>query len=343
MSRKFRISGIMLLVVVSLLLAGCNPSYELTGVEHGKIYNEAVTPVVIPEEGATVSLLLNTLEFENGTTISADGNHVLTIINEENQNVIDTIEFTIETGAPEIAFSGVVDGKYYAEALIPEIIIGEDNDRTGIDVTATLNGATYVEGDLIEAHDQYALVVTATKNNQTRVATLKFEIGEPLFHEFSITDSLTGFQGDRTDLAYNTDPQYIKSGDGSLRVTRNGSDTRGLRVNRHGDHPDWLNNWSEYSKITASVYVEDKTKLADEPFGIRLYDLGDGGGPGVVTYIPLTEIENGWNLLEFDLITVLDVKADRITNMVPSLMLEFIIKASGDSVVVYYDEIRLVM
>lgn len=341
MFNKLRFSGLVLLVLISVLFTGCfgflspKPQYTVEGVEHEKTYNGPVTPKVTADDDKTeITLLLNDKPFESGTTITSDGEYTLTIkAKAGKKETTETIKFSIDTGAPSITITDVEDGGYYSDVVTPKITIGENDNRDGIEVTITLNGEEYEEGTTIEEHGEYTLTVTAKKGDKQRVVTIKFEIGKPLAHQIGIYDGLQGFQGDATTIEYNTDPKYIKSGDGSLKATTDSSG-KGVRINRHSDHPDWITDWTPYDKLTAWVYIEDISQLNENAFTFRVYvDPQKNHGWSA------SELENGWNLLEVDLKSLLD---EEILKDMSNIFVELIIRASGETVTVYIDEILLV-
>lgn len=341
MFNKLRFSALVILVLVSVLVTGCfgflgsEPKYTVEGVVNNKTYNESVTPIVKADDDKTeITLLLNDKPFESGTTISVDNDYVLTIKAKLNKKeVVEEIKFTIATGSPEIQITGVEEGKYYSEPVTPVITIGEDNNRDGIEVIVTLNEEPYIEGTPIQEHGTYELVVTVKADDKEGAKEVKFEIGEPLTHSIGITEDLKGFQGDDTDIEYNTDPQFIKSGEGSLQA-KTGPSGKGVRINRHQDHPDWLADWTPYEKIAVWMYVEDVTQLGETPVTFRIYSSSQKNHGWT-----LGDFENGWNLLEVNLRSLLE---DETLEDMSEIFVEYIIRAAGDSVTVYLDEINLV-
>ena len=96
------------------------PSISITGVEDGKCYGTAVTPLISITDAnlTTSSITLNGSPFTSGTSISAEGNYTLnvTAADREGNTAAKSVSFTIcapITGNPEVdAAMCVIDNKY---------------------------------------------------------------------------------------------------------------------------------------------------------------------------------------------------------------------------------------
>lgn len=344
MLKKLGAFGFLVVLILSLTLSGCfsfsvpDPSFTVEGVEDGQTYEQPVTPTIEPGKGTTLTITLNGEPFESGTTITQDGEYKLVIVakNSRGKETTSEIKFTIELDVPLITITGVEDGGYYWDAVTPNITTDGENDT----IVVTLNGEEYTLGTPIEAHDKYTMVITATnEKGKSWTVTIEFEIGAPPEHEIGIGQELAGFQpaSDSVVLSYNTDPQYIKSGNGSLKVEKDGNSGHGPRLNRKGDHPDWIDDWSRFDKLTVWFYVENVDSLADNALTFRMYSE-----PQKDFGIAKSSLTDGWNLLEIDLKALVGSDTDILKDM-SSIFIEFIIRTSGGKETFYMDEFKLTM
>jgi hypothetical protein len=119
----------------------------VTGVESGKTY-QRVTPLF--SEGTAV---LNGVPFRSGTVINQSGAYVLLVTDEAGNET--TIRFTIDSTPP--ALTGFTTGKSYYRSVA--LRFGEG--------TATLNGAPYKSGKLVNQPGKYTLRLTDEFGNET--------------------------------------------------------------------------------------------------------------------------------------------------------------------------------
>jgi urease beta subunit len=122
----------------------------ITGVEHNQYYNTNRT-ITFNEGSAT----LNSVSFNSGTTVTAEGTYVL-IVTDLAGNVT-TINFVIDKSDPVVI--GVVDGMYY----------NTNRTITFNEGTATLNGIAFVSGNIVSQEGTYELIVTSLAGNVTTV------------------------------------------------------------------------------------------------------------------------------------------------------------------------------
>jgi|GEM_PF-1047923 len=62
---------------VDFVVDNTAPTIALSGVESGRAYNQAVTPVVVFQDAVEITLLLNGRPFTSGTEVSEDGDYIL--------------------------------------------------------------------------------------------------------------------------------------------------------------------------------------------------------------------------------------------------------------------------
>lgn len=346
MLSKFRIQGIVLVVLLSLTLTGCfgiggsNPEFEVTGVENGKTYEEPVTPVIKPGKGTTLTITLNDEPFESGTVIVDDGEYELVVVGSTNKDSkTETIKFTVDVQVPIITVTGVEAGVKYWAAVTPIITTNSEGDT----VTATLNDVAYTSGTAISDLGAYTLKVTAINaKERTSEVSIAFEIGNPV-HNFNINDSATGFTADKVAApTINTDPQYIKSGDKSLKFETGINTSSAVRINRTV-HPDWIQDWSDYDSMGCWFYVaeEDMSKLREDAVEFTIQ------GPTITKRahkFMLADLKAGWNFLNVNLVELMGDEAglrNDMGNKNRDYLIDYIVRTPTEIITVYFDDFFL--
>lgn len=138
------------------------PQIQISGVADGGAYTAAVTPLIVVNEvnPGTTTITLDGLTFASGTTVSAEGTHLLVISSQDaaGNSADASISFRIDRTAPEIAFSFPAEGAVIATPVIdaggltePLAIVEFRLGATGSTVFADDLGGFIVPGISLQA------------------------------------------------------------------------------------------------------------------------------------------------------------------------------------------------
>ncbi|WP_043931158.1 Ig-like domain-containing protein [Bacillus sp. EB01] len=127
---------------------------KVTGVTNNAYYNRDIT--VLFNEGAAT---LNGAAFKSGAVVKNPGVYTLVVTDLAGNKT--TVKFTIDKTVPKV--TGVTNNGFY----------NRDVKVTFNEGKATLNGVTFVSGNVVKAAKVYTLVVTDAAGNKT---TVKFTI-----------------------------------------------------------------------------------------------------------------------------------------------------------------------
>ena len=148
---------------VSFLVDLTAPTVEITGVEDGGAYAEAVTPTVaIDDANLTDSTVtLDGEPYTSDTEIAAPGARTLeaTATDAAGNTTTVTVAFSIDLDAPVIAVVGVAPGAFYGAPVVPVVTVTDTDLDT---VVITLDDAPFASGDPVAAEGVHVLRVTAT-------------------------------------------------------------------------------------------------------------------------------------------------------------------------------------
>ena len=99
------------------------------------------------------------VEWTEGTPVTADGTYELVVVATDaaGNEASESVTFTIDTTAPVVEITDVVDGQSYNTAVTPVVTFGDDAVSTSI----TLDGVDWTPAELT-ADGTYALVYTAS-------------------------------------------------------------------------------------------------------------------------------------------------------------------------------------
>lgn len=341
MFKKVRVTRIALLMVVALMFTGCfglfkvpEPSFEVTGVEDGKVYSEPVTPIITPGKGTTLTITLNDDEFASKTEITEPGTYELVIVgeNKKGETVSETINFTISE-YPIIAVTGVEDKEQYIGSVTPEITTDGENDTIEI----TLNDEPYTSGTEITAPGIYKLVVEATNAQENKsTVSLTFSVYDGI--ELAIGESITpGFGSDKGTIEINEDAEFIKTGERSIKFV-NQADTKScLRIQR-SPHPDWPADWTQFERMSFWIYFDDVDSLNNVE-----YILTTPAGEKKKSWAK-DDLVNGWNYCEVNIPELAGDDLDKLVNMddAPgnkgSYFLDIAVRTPENVITVYFDD-----
>jgi hypothetical protein len=344
MFRNFKSHGLLVVLLVSVLLSGCfgfgksEPEITVTGIEDGQSYENPVTPVITPKSGTVIKeVKLNDAPFTSGSLIAVSGDYTLTIVAEhEKSKKTKTFEFTfvLSIDKPVIMVTGVEDGEIYYKPVTPVITTLDPNDI----IEATLNDEDYVLGTPITEVGSYSLKITATNaDSKTAELTIHFQIVAS-WVELTIGTDTTGFGAERGSRSINTDPNYVRTGERSVRFENQTGTKSALRINRPA-HPDWPADWTPFDTLTFWIYIFDASKISS--MELRLYTMSNPHDKGYPAAISPSDLEPGWNRLDFSF-EALGIAADDLRNMQnDSTWIDLIIRSSTEVVTVYIDDIFL--
>ena len=140
------------------------PEISITGAVEGGLYNFAPAPVFSASDGTgsqiTISASLNGAAFASGSTVNADGDHVLTVsaFNPALIYSTRTVHFSVDRTSPAVSVGGIAAGTLYHQPVIPVITA---TDLRLASVSVKLDGAAYVAGVPIASDGAHVLAVSA--------------------------------------------------------------------------------------------------------------------------------------------------------------------------------------
>ena len=159
-----------------------NPKVVITGIID-RFFNKNVKPVYkITDTNLDTgksSVTLNDKPFESGTSIKEEGEYVLKAVGTDlaTNTTKRTIIFTLDKTSPKIEFVEAIDGNYFTEAIIPELLISDLSEYTII--SQTLNGKAYELGDEISEDGKYVLALEVVdKAGNTSTVSVEFIIDQ---------------------------------------------------------------------------------------------------------------------------------------------------------------------
>lgn len=164
--------------VLDIVVDNQAPQVAVGGVINGRYYNSAVTIDinVTDEHLLSSSYKLNDQTFASGGTVSAEGEHILTIeaVDAANNVSRNIVLFGIDTTSASIEVTGVANNGIYQAPVTPVITIVEQN------VAATsirLDGAAYLSGTPVNAEGSHVLQIEVQDvAGNTASKTVSFEL-----------------------------------------------------------------------------------------------------------------------------------------------------------------------
>lgn len=157
------------------------PIIEISSVTNGEVRGSDVTPVITITDnvGGGVTEQTITLDgspFTSGTTISAEGNHQISVLASDaaGNTASKDLAFSIDKSAPVILFGGVESDKFYAQPRTVTIDIQEPHLESS---TILLDNQPFVSGTPVSAEGRHTLKISATDTLQhTSQKVLSFGI-----------------------------------------------------------------------------------------------------------------------------------------------------------------------
>ncbi|MBI2384690.1 MAG: hypothetical protein HYV14_01630 [Elusimicrobia bacterium] len=171
------------------------PSIVIAGVQNGVLYNLDVAPVFTATGSATavtLSATLNAAPFVSGSTVSAEGDHTLTVnaVNQSAAGSTTTVHFTIDKTFPAVSITGIPSGTSVSPVL-PQVTVTDLHLGA---VTLTLDGGSYPQGTPISANGAHVFTVTAADlAGNVSVSSKTFTLNLPPSAPANFT--LTGAEG----------------------------------------------------------------------------------------------------------------------------------------------------
>lgn len=159
---------------VSFCVDKTPPVLAIAGVTDGETATAPVTPTWVAAD-ANLVLVLATLDgapFASGTTVSAEGGHLLQVVALDAAGLKSerTVAFAIRTLRPTVSVAPP-DGSYHRTDVQPAWTV------TGADaVLATLDGAPIAAGTIVSAEGRHDLAVTASSAGGSASASSTFFI-----------------------------------------------------------------------------------------------------------------------------------------------------------------------
>ncbi len=211
------------------------PVISLTGVKEGDLTNKPVTPVFSATDThlGQVTATLDGADFASGTTVSAEGDHVLVVTANDTagNSSSQTVHFTIDLTPPAISVSGVAEGDLKNAAVTP---VFDAADLHLASSGATLNGNAFTSGTVVSAEGNYTLVVSASDgagNKSSQTVHFTIDSTPPVI-------SLTGVkEGDLTNKPVTPVFGATDAHLGQVTATLDGAAfASGTTVSAEGDH-----------------------------------------------------------------------------------------------------------
>jgi hypothetical protein len=149
------------------------PTITVRGVEDGRHYRGAITPVVdfngVQLEVASVAI--DDTPFASGSAFAAEGTHLLTAraVDSVGRTATASVLFTIDTVAPAVTVGVIDDGLVADQPLTPFADVFDDNL---FDVVVTLDDAPWPDGAVVDSDGVHVYRVSASDlaGNETTVA-----------------------------------------------------------------------------------------------------------------------------------------------------------------------------
>ena len=173
-------------LTVTFAIDSTAPVISISGIEQGRTYRGAVTPLFAAEDLNGIAYVtgeLNGQQFISGTEVTAEGIYTLKLTASDmagNTSSL-TVTFAIDKTAPVISVSGIEEGHSYKGTVTP-LFTADDlftaDALNNIDsVTGTLNGQQFISGTEVKAEGAYALELTASDiAGNTSSLTITFAI-----------------------------------------------------------------------------------------------------------------------------------------------------------------------
>ncbi|MDE2141049.1 MAG: hypothetical protein KGJ84_01385 [Elusimicrobia bacterium] len=159
------------------------PVIALTGVQDAHFYNRDLAPSFTVTDlalaTATVQASLDGAAFVSGSTVSAEGAHVLSVTgaNQAGVGSTTTVHFTLDKTPPAVTIAGVTSGLTYNAAATPVV---NATDANLASVSVSLDGAAYTPGVPISANGRHLLSVTAADlAGNVTVSSVAFTLALP--------------------------------------------------------------------------------------------------------------------------------------------------------------------
>ncbi len=156
------------------------PQIQVQGVVDGATYNNPVTPVIQINDAhpGSFQFMLDRVPFSSGTSVSALGNHTLTLRAEDLAgNLSKTqVNFTIEgEGAPIIQILGVQNSAFYNQTVFPDYSVQLADPNTTM---VRLNQQPFVGGSPVSNEGNYLFNVEASNKFGTVIKFADFVIDQ---------------------------------------------------------------------------------------------------------------------------------------------------------------------
>jgi len=187
------------------------PVIAISGVQDGKFYNRDLAPTFTVTDPAlataTVRGTLDGAGFASGSTISAEGAHVLAVTgaNQAGIGSTTTVRFTLDKTPPVIGIAGVSAAQTYNTAPVPVVGVTDANLAS---VSVALDGAAYTPGTPITANGAHALsVVAADLAGNVASSTVSFIVNLPPAAPSNV--ALTVADGSGATLAWATSSNVL--------------------------------------------------------------------------------------------------------------------------------------
>jgi subtilase family serine protease/flagellar hook assembly protein FlgD len=168
------------------------PKIAIGGVSDGTSYAAAVSSTYSATDANldSVTATLDGLSVTSGTTISAEGRHVLTVValDKAANKATSTVAFTIDTTVPRVVLAGFVDGSFVSVDVFPTYTV-DDIDLDSVD--AQLDSVRFVSGTPVGAEGAHTLVVVAKDkagNSSRQSGTFTIDKTAPAISLSGVTD-----------------------------------------------------------------------------------------------------------------------------------------------------------
>jgi Tol biopolymer transport system component/flagellar hook assembly protein FlgD len=163
---------------VSFCIDRTPPVIAVAGVVEGQLSALPIQPTFSATD-ANLLLVTATLDgapFLSGTSVNADGTHVLQVValDAAGLRADRAVSFTVDATKPKITVVGIEDGDLLGAAVLPQVTVTDIHPGTD---QVTLDGVTWLPGQVVGTEGEHVLVAQAVDlAGNPATLTVRFEL-----------------------------------------------------------------------------------------------------------------------------------------------------------------------